>query len=961
MKTDKHRVLFALCLLAITVVHAFASPGAWDQTFAPTVTGGSVYTMAMQTDGKLLIGGGFTAVNASGSRSHLARLYSDGSLDTTFFNTGSGVYSTIWSITVQSDGRIVIGGDFTSVNGIPRTRVARLNVNGTVDGSFISTNAINGSVLALAAQSDNKIVIGGSFTKLPFPSWNARLNADGTTDTTFSSYPNGQVNAIAIQTDGKIVIGGAFTVVNGAPRNRIARLNSDGSLDNTFQNGLTGASGIVRCLQIQADGKILIGGDFISVNGTPRGNIARLNSNGSLDAGFSAAAGAYNSVYALAVQTDGRVVIAGSFSGLPANKLSRVARLYADGTLDTSFSTFGINNQVHALAVQGDGALLIGGAFTTINNTNRPFLGRLYGNLYPPEFVAQPISQGANIGATVTFSANINNPPPSYFQWRKDGNNIAGATGTSYTLYNVQVADAGNYSVFASNAVGGTTSSNALLQVGNAPVIVQQPLSVTNSIVETADFRCTITGTSPISLQWTLSDSPLPGATNATLTITNLQPGSIGYYALTATNIFGGTVSSNAALSLTGFDFGLWNGLVAYYPFNGNANDASGNSNDGTVSGAILAMDRFLSTNSAYSFDGSTAFIDCGNKPAFNFGQSDFTICTWIRSAGSQANKYIIGKYSNTVPSSFGLGTGGNAAAYAFIWGTSSEAASGTTILADNNWHHLMAVYKRNSNLTIYRDGAMQAQKDITALQGAMITNAFPLLIGKISSGQNFGGLIDDVRIYNRALSSSEVTQLYSLEADVPVVTQQPQSQTVTLGSTVSFSVTATVDHSLTYQWFKDGFFLTGFTNNSLFITNVQPKHIGYYSVAVSNAFTGVISSNAALNMAGQDFGLWNGLAAYYPFSGNANDETGNGNNGEPNGVVLTTDRFGDADAAYNFNGNGYIQIPDNFGFKSPAFTISMWFDARFFPNDGGLREAEFLISKGTSNFELHLYTAHQN
>src|SRR4029077_6903506 len=136
-----------------------------------------------------------------------------------------------------------------------RTRVARLNTNGIVDGTFIPTNLLNGSVLALAVQGDNKVVIGGGFAGGPFPSWNARLNADGTTDAAFSSFPNGAVNAIAIQTDGKIVIGGAFTTVNGAVRNRIARLNSDGSLDNIFQNGLNGASSTVRCLQIQTDGK----------------------------------------------------------------------------------------------------------------------------------------------------------------------------------------------------------------------------------------------------------------------------------------------------------------------------------------------------------------------------------------------------------------------------------------------------------------------------------------------------------------------------------------------------------------------------------------------------------------------------------------------------------------------------------------------------------------------------------
>jgi uncharacterized delta-60 repeat protein len=145
-------------LLALT---CYASPGSLDPTFAPTVSG-PVYATAVQPDGRILLGGAFTAVNGSSYRYHLARLFADGSLAPAFFNAGSGVSSTIWSLAVQTDGRIVIGGDFTSVNGTTRPRIARLNANGTVDASFVPTNTISSSVLAVAAQSDNKVIVGGS-------------------------------------------------------------------------------------------------------------------------------------------------------------------------------------------------------------------------------------------------------------------------------------------------------------------------------------------------------------------------------------------------------------------------------------------------------------------------------------------------------------------------------------------------------------------------------------------------------------------------------------------------------------------------------------------------------------------------------------------------------------------------------------------------------------------------------
>ena len=506
--------------------------------------------MALQPDGRLLIGGAFTAVNGSGSRSRLARLFADGSPDTIFFNSGSGVANTVWCLAVQTDNRIVIGGDFTSVNGTARTRVARLNSNGNVDATFTPTNLINGSVLALAVQSDNKVVIGGSFAGGNFPSWNARLNADGTTDKAFSPVPSGgEVNAIAIQTDGKILIAGAFTSINGTARNRIARLNTDGSLDSTFLNGLGGANGRVRCLQIQTDGKILVGGDFTVFNSTARGYVVRLNTNGVIDAGFASSPGANNAVYAVAQQPDSSVVITGAFSTYAAFNLSRVARLYADGTRDTSFSTFGINNLVQSLAVQDDGAILTGGTFTTINNTNRSYLGQLYGNLYPPEFITQPVSRSTNVGATVIFSAVVNNPTPSLFQWRKDGTNLVGATGLSYTLNNVQLANAGNYSVFVSNAAGGTTSSNAVLQVGIAPVITGSPVSLIVTQGQSATFTVTATGT-PLNYYWKKGGVFITGATNVSYTIARVVAGSAATYTCQVSNFLNSVTSQGATLTV---------------------------------------------------------------------------------------------------------------------------------------------------------------------------------------------------------------------------------------------------------------------------------------------------------------------------------------------------------------------------------------------------------------------------
>ncbi|MBI4646393.1 MAG: delta-60 repeat domain-containing protein [Bacteroidia bacterium] len=146
----------------------------------------------------------------------------------------------------------------------------------------------------------------------------------GTTSTIFTT---------AIQSDGKIIIGGAFTSYNGTAINRIARLNTDGTLDGTYNPG-TGASSTVRTTSIQSDGKIIIGGDFASYNGTAINYIARLNADGTLDGTFNPGTGADNDVYTTAIQSDGKIIIGGNFTSYNGTARNYIARLNTDGTLD---------------------------------------------------------------------------------------------------------------------------------------------------------------------------------------------------------------------------------------------------------------------------------------------------------------------------------------------------------------------------------------------------------------------------------------------------------------------------------------------------------------------------------------------------------------------------------------------------------------------------------------------------
>lgn len=888
-RTSKFQLFVAVAIFASLANCAFGSPGSTDQTYSAIVTGGPVYAMALQTDGKLLIGGGFTLVNSSSIRSHLARLFSDGSLDNTFFNSGSGVSSTVWALAVQADGRIVIGGDFTSINGTSRNRIARLNANGTVDGSFIPTNSVNGSVLAVAAQSDNKVIIGGSFNSGNFPSWNARFNADGTTDTSFSSFPNGSVNAIAIQSDGKIVIGGNFTTLNGAVRNHIARLNSDGSLDNNFQNGQAGAISTVRCIQIQSDGRILIGGDFTSINNNSRNYVARLNSDGTLDSGFAASGyGANGSVYSLSLQSNSSVVIGGAFSTFTSPtqgtaNLSRVARLYADGTRDTTYTNFGINNIVQALAVQSDGRILIGGAFTTINNSNWSYLGRLYGDVYPPEFVSQPISRNTNVGATVTFSAQVSNPTASNFQWRKDGNNISGATDTSYSLFNVQVSDSGNYSVFVSNGAGGSTSSNALLQVGIAPTFTSQPSSLTVAQGQSASFSVTANGT-PLNYYWKKNGTFIAGQTNASLNFASVVATNAGAYTIQASNFLGNITSTSAVMTV------LYPPTITLQPIGQTIGVGSNFSVSVTASGNPAVGYQWRMNGIAINGANASSYAVTGAQTN-DSGGYDVVITNSIGSITSSvaaisvnyfppfiSQQPVGGNYLVSNAFAISVGTSGTLPLY-WQWRT-----NGTPIPGAN-----ASSYTVNS-----------AQFTDAGSYDVVVTN----MVGVVTS------------------SVAMVNVGYA-----PVIAQQPRGITNVPGGVANLSCVVTGTSPINLLWSLNGNLLAGATNSNLTITNLQAGNIGYYALTATNIFGGTVSSNALLSLSGSIDPTWNGLIAYYPFSGNANDVTGNGNNGTNNGAILANDRFGNSNSAYLFDGSiSYIDFgsPSDLAFTS-NFTVTAW------------------------------------
>jgi uncharacterized delta-60 repeat protein len=277
-----------------------ATGSTWNQGTGFTST---VLCFATQSDGKILAGGNFTSYSGSTNRTRILRLNTNGTLDTTFNPGTTGANGTVNTVAVQSDGKVLLGGGFTQYSGSGAPYIARANTNGTLEtaATWNPGSGFNTSVNAIAVQSDGKIVAGGAFTTYSGSTKNyiVRLNTDGTADTGSSwnqgaGFTTSGVSALAIQPDGKIIAGGSFTVYSGSSATRIIRLNTDGTRDTTFNTGAGFNSNVLTIAIEPGTSKIMVGGAFTTYSGSSAIRLTRLNTDGTRDATFAPTASGYN-------------------------------------------------------------------------------------------------------------------------------------------------------------------------------------------------------------------------------------------------------------------------------------------------------------------------------------------------------------------------------------------------------------------------------------------------------------------------------------------------------------------------------------------------------------------------------------------------------------------------------------------------------------------------------------------
>lgn len=338
--------------------------------------GVAVRTVVAQSDGKVLVGGLFNSVAPNGgpsvTRNNIARFHSDGSLDTNF---NPNANSDIFAIALQPDGKILVGGYFTSIGGEFRNRIARLDPTNGLADSF--NPGANDLVRTIMLQTNGMILVGGDFTGIAatFRSRIARLDPITGLADSFNPSANSfsSVYSIALQNDGKILVGGTFTNIGGQDRNLAARLDSTTGLADSWNPNVNRTEQpAVYSFAVQTDGKIIVSGFFDTVGGQPRTNITRVDETTGLPDSF--APNANQTVQTVVLQSDGKILAGGGFTSIGGQFRGRFARLDTNGVADSFDPNAG--GAVSTLALQADGKILVGGIFQTMSTQPRGRVAR---------------------------------------------------------------------------------------------------------------------------------------------------------------------------------------------------------------------------------------------------------------------------------------------------------------------------------------------------------------------------------------------------------------------------------------------------------------------------------------------------------------------------------------------------------------------------------------------------------
>lgn len=467
-----------------------------------------------------------------------------------------------------------------------------------------------------------------------------------------------------------------------------------------------------------------------------------------------------------------------------------------------------------------------------------------------PEIVTPPGDQGVLAGTDVTLTVGVASSPfPWGYQWQFNGTNIPAANTNPLVLQNVQPPNAGAYTVVVTNAFGSVTSAPANLTIVTTPIsITTQPANQTATIGNDATFTVIAGGSGPYSYQWLFKGTNIGGATGSSFTV-NAQTATGGAYAVLVSNPANSVLSSNATLSVQAAAcYPPPAGLLAWWPADGHARDIIGGKDGVLRGGAGFGPGK---VGEDFTF-GSSGYVSVPDGTNWSFGTNDFSIELWASFNSVQSDNFFIAHDDSASggPNRWSFGLNGGSLQFQ----TSSASGINSSPFAPiiGNYYHL-AVTHTGGIYTFYVNGVPMGT--------VANSTSVPVAQASLSLGQSGGhgylnGQLDEIAIYNRALSPSEVLDIYTAgtagkceSAAAPVITTHPADQTVTAGADVTLSAQIASLQPLSCQWYFNYAPVTGATNLSLTLYSVSTNQAGLYQLVATNALGSVASRLAQLTV----------------------------------------------------------------------------------------------------------------